>query len=213
MQEKSDLNTGQSSTARRKKSSEGSEAGASASSTTAGASGSGVMDQAKKAITNVAGQASDKVTSTLDTQKDRAAEGIDSIAQALRQTSDQLSEKNQAVPVHEYLSSAAEQVERLSGYLRSADIKQIVSQVEQFARRQPAIFLGGAFVLGMLGARFLKSSGQIDSAGSALMRRGESYTPPDTFTSAQSFGQSSQTGATQQSMPLGTAPIQRREDL
>jgi hypothetical protein len=32
-------------------------------------------------------------------------------------------------------------------------------QVEDFARRQPAAFLGGAFAIGFLAARFLKSGG------------------------------------------------------
>jgi hypothetical protein len=31
--------------------------------------------------------------------------------------------------------------------------------VEDFARRNPAVFLGGAFALGLVGARFIKSSG------------------------------------------------------
>ena len=32
--------------------------------------------------------------------------------------------------------------------------------MERYARQQPALFLGGAFVLGLLGARFLKSTAQ-----------------------------------------------------
>jgi hypothetical protein len=38
----------------------------------------------------------------------------------------------------------------------------MVRNVEDFARRQPALFIGGAFMLGLLGARFLKSSAQTD---------------------------------------------------
>ena len=86
------------------------------------------------------------------------------VAQTLRQTSDQLREQNKGAAVHEYIASATDQVERFSNYVRSANVSQMVNQVEQFARRQPGLFLGGAFVLGLLRARFLKSSGQASSA-------------------------------------------------
>ena len=36
--------------------------------------------------------------------------------------------------------------------------------MEHFARRQPVLFVGGAFTLGLLAARFLKSSGQRSSS-------------------------------------------------
>jgi hypothetical protein len=54
-------------------------------------------------------------------------------------------------------------VERLSGYLRSNSVSDMVSGVEEFARRQPAIFIGSACMLGLLAARFLKSSARGDT--------------------------------------------------
>ncbi|HKP85611.1 MAG TPA: hypothetical protein VJZ26_05925 [Blastocatellia bacterium] len=221
MQEKPDANTGQSSTARRKATSEPSAAGASASSaqasTTAGASSSSVIDQAKETISNVAGQAGNKVTSRLDNQKDRAAEGVESIAQALRQTSDQLRGQNQAVPVHEYMNSAADQVERLSGYLRSTNVNQMINQVEQFARRQPAIFLGAAFVLGLVGARFLKSSNPASSVQSGSTRSSESLVPSSSYATTRPYGpgysRGPEPGATGFSSPSGTTPIRGGEEL
>jgi len=126
---------------------------------------SGVLNEAKETISNVASQAGDKVASGLDKQRTRAAEGVGSIAQALRQTSDQLRQQDQQAPTHQYVSSAADQIERFSNYLRQTDVSQMVSGIEQFARRQPALFLGSAFVLGLLGARFLKSSGGPNRGG------------------------------------------------
>jgi hypothetical protein len=66
-------------------------------------------------------------------------------------------EQDQA-PIGQVADKAAEQVERFSGYLQQRDVSQIVGEVEDFARRRPAPVLGGAFVLGMIAARFLKSS-------------------------------------------------------
>jgi hypothetical protein len=39
-----------------------------------------------------------------------------------------------------------------------------VDEVENFARRRPAMFLGGAFLLGLAATRFLKSSRQSHSS-------------------------------------------------
>lgn len=49
-------------------------------------------------------------------------------------------------------------LERASEYVRNRSPRELKEEVEHYARREPARFLGGAFVLGFLGARFLKSS-------------------------------------------------------
>jgi hypothetical protein len=116
-----------------------------------------VADQAQQTAGQVVDQARQQVASRVAGQKDRAAEGLNSVAQALRQTGEQLREQDQQ-NVTAYIDRAASQVERISTYLQDNDLGQLVDDVERFARRQPALFLGGAFVLGLLGARFLKSS-------------------------------------------------------
>jgi len=116
-----------------------------------------VADQAQHAAGQVVDQARQQLSSRLVDQKDRAAEGLTSVAHALRQTSQQLREQDQQA-VTGYIESAASQVERISNYLRHNDLGGLIDDVEHFARRQPALFLGGTFVLGLLGARFLKSS-------------------------------------------------------
>ena len=116
-----------------------------------------VADQAKATAGQVADTARQQVGTRLTSQKDRAAESLGGVAQALRQTSQQLREHDQA-GVTSYVDQAANQIERFSGYLQNRDMGQLVDDVESFARRQPAAFLGGAFLIGLLGARFLKSS-------------------------------------------------------
>jgi hypothetical protein len=230
MQDKPDSPIGQSSSPRTKRASEPAKAGSSGSSSSAsmtpgapspkadvGAQSTGVIDQAKETISNVASQAGDKVTSRLDSQKDRAADGLGSVVQALRQTGDQLREQNQATAVHEYISSAADQVERFADYLRSTNVSQMVNKAEQFARRQPALFLGGAFVLGLLGARFLKSSGQAGSSQSGSVPRNESLVPRGGYTGSPSYGQSypgsGGTSGAGYGSPLDVPPVRRREDF
>ncbi len=58
----------------------------------------------------------------------------------------------------QYADRAADQIQRVSGYLGGRDISQIADEAEDWARREPVLALGGAFVLGVLAARFIKSS-------------------------------------------------------
>jgi len=118
-----------------------------------------VIDQAKEKTSQVVGQVQEQAKSQLTTQKDRAAEGLGSMALALRQTSQQLQDQNNA-PVAQVTNTAADQIEKVSNFLRERDLNDMVIEVERFARRQPALFLGGALALGLIGARFLRSSGQ-----------------------------------------------------
>jgi hypothetical protein len=152
-----------------------------------GSSGSGVTEHAKQAISNTTGQAAQKVVSTLDSQKDKAAEGLGSIAHALRQTGDQLRGESQGFAIDSYIATAADQVERFSGYLRSTNTRDMVRRVEDYARQQPALFFGSALLIGLLGARFLKSSGR-DNYSSQY---GQGSEPQYGQSGASQYGQSS----------------------
>lgn len=117
-----------------------------------------VTHQAKEKAGTLAEQAKTQVKSQLTSQKDRAAEGLGGMAEALRQTGDQLKQQETPVPIGQYADRAAEMVDQVAGYLRTKDIDQIVGQVEDLARQRPAVFLGSAFVLGFMATRFLRSS-------------------------------------------------------
>lgn len=116
-----------------------------------------VVDQAKQTTNQVVDQAKQQAQSQISTRKDQAANSIDSLASALRQTGKDLQEQDQGT-VAGFVDQAASQLDRFSNYLQNRDINQIVGEVEDFARREPALFVGGAFLLGLIGARFLKSS-------------------------------------------------------
>jgi hypothetical protein len=92
----------------------------------------------------------------LDAQRERAATGLGSMVDALRESGRQLQGQNATMA--SYVNGAASQLERFSGGIRERDLNQMVRDVERFARERPAIFLGSAFALGLAMARFLKSS-------------------------------------------------------
>jgi hypothetical protein len=105
-------------------------------------------------------RATEQVASRLDMGKEYVVETMTGVAQALRQTGQHLREEGSQPMLAQYVDRGAEQVERFGGYLRRRDTGELVADVEGFARRQPMVFAGGAFALGMLAVRFLRSGSQ-----------------------------------------------------
>ena len=87
----------------------------------------------------------------------QAAEGVESVAQTIRRVSTDM--ETQQPQVADFAMTAADRAEDLAQYLRETDVRQIIGNVENFARRQPLLFLGGAFVLGVAASRFIKAAG------------------------------------------------------
>ncbi|TWA70648.1 hypothetical protein FBZ84_102198 [Azospirillum baldaniorum] len=105
------------------------------------------------------GAAQGRIRSLLETQTDRAADQLGSVANALHKAAEQLNEENNGTAAH-YAGQAADRVERVADMLRNSTVDDMVGQVERFARRQPEVFVGAAFAVGFLFARFVKSSGE-----------------------------------------------------
>jgi hypothetical protein len=116
-----------------------------------------VVEQAKQKTGEVVDQTRARAFDMMDQQKTRAADGLGSVASALRQTGDSLSSGDQA-QIGQFAHRAADAVERFSGDLRDKDINQLFYEAEDFARREPELFLGGAVLLGLVAARFFKAS-------------------------------------------------------
>lgn len=119
-----------------------------------------VQEKAADLKETVAAQATDKLAA----QKETASGSLNTVAHAFRQTGDQLREGDQQ-GIAQYVDRAADQIEQFAGYLGGRDIRELARDAEAFARREPALFLGGAFAVGLLAARFLKSSGTAGSSG------------------------------------------------
>ncbi len=118
-----------------------------------------LVDAATEKAGEVADQAKEQATSRLDMGKDFAVESLTGVAQALRQTGQHLRQDGSQPTLGGYADTGAEQIERFSGYLRQRDTQQLLSDVEAYARRSPTMFASGAFALGLLAARFFRSSG------------------------------------------------------
>jgi glucan phosphorylase len=122
-----------------------------------------VVDHAKTTLT----EARDSAATSLTGSKGRLADQVTHVADAFRSTTDHLRQNDQP-QLAGYADGVARQAERLAGYLRNADFRAMGEDVRELARRQPALVVGGAFALGLLAARFLKSSERKTSEGSGV---------------------------------------------
>jgi hypothetical protein len=99
----------------------------------------------------------ERATTQLSNQKDKATDGLGSVAQVVRQGTQQLRDQHHET-IAGYVERAADQIDRFSQQLRDKDINELFDDAQRLARRRPAVFIGSAFALGVIGARFLKSS-------------------------------------------------------
>lgn len=131
-----------------------------------------IVEQAKHAVTHVADQAKEQVSNQLNTQfdsrKDKAVETMGTVADAIRGTSEKLKGVG---PLGDVAERAATGIENVAQFFEGKKIGDLARDVERFARREPALFLGATFALGLIGGRFLKSSAHRGGAAS-----GSSYT-------------------------------------
>jgi hypothetical protein len=122
---------------------------------------SGIAQQATERVreqaSRAAGQAQHQAQAFLSQQKDVAAGHLEGVAKVLHDTVDQLRERSPGA-VTEYAERAVDSLDSVAAALRDQDVRSLVGQVEDFARRQPVLFLAGSVAIGFALARFLKSS-------------------------------------------------------
>jgi ElaB/YqjD/DUF883 family membrane-anchored ribosome-binding protein len=112
-------------------------------------------------------QGKSKLGETLDQRTNEAGVQARKIAQALRRSGEQLSNEGNGQQVAGLVEGAADQIERLGGYLERTSGVELVRDVEDFARRRPWMIAGVGLVAGLASSRFLKASSERRYAGSA----------------------------------------------
>jgi gas vesicle protein len=127
------------------------------------------LEQGKSSVVDTAQQLKDKVTNVsqdlkgrtqtvIEDGKSKVTSSLDGIASVLSKTAQELqgTDLKAVAPYGERLQHLTQD---FSDYLKNAKAGDLLRDAEVLARRQPALFLGGAFALGLVAARFLKSSG------------------------------------------------------
>jgi ElaB/YqjD/DUF883 family membrane-anchored ribosome-binding protein len=131
-----------------------------------------VKERVQDAAEQAKGETRDQLRRQVNTRSTQAGEQASSIAEAMRRTTEQLRSEGKD-NVAKVIDGVADRSERLGGYLTQADDDRILRDLEDFARRQPWVFVGGSAVLGFLAARFMKAS----SSSRYQSRPGDPYSP------------------------------------
>jgi len=123
--------------------------------------GQDLLQQAKQTTNEVVNQVQQQASSQFNRQKETAASELSTVVNAVRRFGESLNNEGQgpiARMAAQYGDKAADGLDRVARYLHEQDPKRLLNDVQSFGRRQPALFIGGAFLLGLAGARIIKSS-------------------------------------------------------
>lgn len=116
-----------------------------------------IAGQAQEKAGEAADQAKGQVRSQVDQRSTQAGEQVSSTASDIRSVADSLRQQGQDKPA-QLAEQAADRAERLGSYLSESDADRILSDVEDFARRQPWAVVAGGLFLGFAASRLLKAS-------------------------------------------------------
>lgn len=126
-------------------------------------------EQLKGAVVGQAEHVRDKAESA----KEQTAERIRRVASQLKNVGDTLRAQDEMASG--VADRASRGVEAVADYVASTDLRGLVRDSEGLARRQPVLFFGGAFMLGLAVGRFLKNAPPEASASDEPRR---SIAPP-----------------------------------
>lgn len=149
------------------------------------------VSQAQEQAVKIVGQAKEQVTASVKTQATRGANVATVLSSSLHDAGSQLREQDETA-IATYLDQAADQVEQVGAMLDNQDYGQLIGTVQAFARRQPVLFFAAAVAVGVVGARFLRSSASQGSQSAPSTQRG-----PDAYAGLRNMDQSAErrTGA------------------
>ena len=121
---------------------------------------SGKTHAAAEQMKNAVASQVDQTRQRAESAKAQTAERLRRVALELRHASETLqSEDELAARLTERASGS---VERVAGYVSTADLRHLRRDAESLARARPAAFFGGAFLVGLAIGRFFKSSSARD---------------------------------------------------
>ncbi|WP_327034345.1 hypothetical protein [Micromonospora ureilytica] len=147
---------------------------------TAKEQGTEVGREAARQARNLYGEARSQLASQTGEQQRRAAGGLRSLADEMRSMAEQ---GGQAGPVTELARQAADRVHGVAGWLEQREPGDLITEVRDYARRNPGTFLVGAAVLGVLAGRLtrgISAAGDDSGNGSSTYRGAGAYDPEQT---------------------------------
>lgn len=116
-----------------------------------------IAREAQAKMAQIAGDTTEQAKSFAEANKGKVATQITAFAGALNKAAEELERSDQAM-VAGYAKDVARGIENMSTALRERGVDDLMASVQQFARTQPAAFLGVAALAGFAASRFAKAS-------------------------------------------------------
>jgi hypothetical protein len=147
---------------------------------------SSTADALKTQAADLASEGRDKLMEKAQEQKRAGADYLAGVAEAIRRAAGEFEKE---VPfAGGYIRTAAAEVDHVADTVRDGDFSKLMTQTQDFARRQPTLFVGLSMLAGFGVARLLKGAAAPAMAASAA---------------ASGSGLSGRSGATDGSRTLG----------
>jgi ElaB/YqjD/DUF883 family membrane-anchored ribosome-binding protein len=127
---------------------------------------------AQEKVKEGAQQAQSRAREQIDQRSTQAGEQVSATAQALRSTSQHLREQGQETQA-KAADRIADQADRMGSYLTESNADRLLSDVEDFGRRQPMAVVGIGVAIGFAASRFLKASSRKRYEGYQADRNGQ----------------------------------------
>jgi ElaB/YqjD/DUF883 family membrane-anchored ribosome-binding protein len=150
--------------------------------------------RAGSVVAEFADAARSAAESLLQEQKQQVAERVAGVAEALWSAFHPL-HRSQNRMIARYIGQAADQVESFSRKISERRWNELVAETEDFARRQPTLFVLGAVATGFLVGRLLWTSAGAPRRVNGTSRAGPRSEPARAVTAAVSSASGAGTGA------------------
>lgn len=112
--------------------------------------------QIKSAASETASRARSEAERMMTDKRDEAANRIGRYSSAIHESARSL--ENEDPNIAWFTHQAADRLDRVAEYVRSCNYSSVCHDVEDVARRHPALFFGGMFALGLVAGNMMKAS-------------------------------------------------------
>ncbi len=131
--------------------------------------------QAKNAIDSATQRAKEHGRQTAQDAKERVGQQADKLANAERAAANQL-RQDDLNTLARYAEQVADSIHQFAGQIRRKSVDEIIHDVSDFGRKNPALFIAGSVAVGAVLMRFAKSSEHHEHEELARPERAGSFT-------------------------------------
>jgi len=125
--------------------------------------GGGATDELRSDAKELSSKAASRLHSEVDSRKGAAVSQAQSVSSAIGKTADSLDDS-----APQWLKSAfqqgAQKIQQFADTIDRKDSREILGEVQSFARERPALFLGACAAAGFAAARIFKAGGEQQSS-------------------------------------------------